>query len=238
MEFEGIVIRTTPFREHDAMVTVLSNDKMQSFLARGALKFESKLGFTVNNYVKSRFFITRGKDGYSLRNGELLKSYENIKKDIVSLAVQDFIGELTNKLVLSDDASKIYPYLEKSLDLLNDGFSPWTVALIYFAKVLDISGYSLNVDSCQICGKKDSIIALSYKDGGFICKRCFSPLNHKKTPVMKLKMARYIFMVGIENFAKVEFPKDDCLDLIKELDKFLMNLNGFNLKSIELLRKL
>ena len=34
MEFEGIVIRSTPFRDHDAMVTVLSNDKMRSFLVK------------------------------------------------------------------------------------------------------------------------------------------------------------------------------------------------------------
>ena len=238
MEFEGIVIRLTPFRDHDAMVTVLANDKMHSFLVRGALKYDSKLGPSVNMYTKSRFQLMKGKDGYALRSGEILDSYENIKTNIDCLAVQDFFGELTNKLMQSDDAKRIYPCLSKSLELLNSGFSPFTLALIYFAKVLDIAGFGLNVDSCQICGKKDDIVALSYKDGGFICRDCLSPLKHVKSNPMKLKMVRYIFKVDVDNFNKVEFDKKACLELIKELAKFLDDISQLNLKSIELLKKI
>ena len=238
MEFEGIVIRQTPFRDHDAMVTVLSIDKMRSFLVRGALKYDSKLGPSVNMYTKSRFQLMKGKEGYALRSGEILDSYENIKTNIDCLAVQDFLGELTNKLIQSDDANRIYPYLVKSLELLNNGFSPFTVALIYFAKVLDIAGFGLNVDSCQICGKKDDIVALSYKDGGFICRDCLSPLKHVKSDPTKLKMVRFAFKVDIENFNKVEFDKKLCLDLIKEFAKFLDDVAQLNLKSIELLKKI
>lgn len=238
MEFEGIVIRLTPFRDHDAMVTVLSNDKIRSFLARGALKYESKSGPSVNIYTKSRFQLMRGKEGYALRNGEILDSFQKIKTNIDCLAVEDFLGELTNKLIQSDDAPEIYPFLERSLTLLDKGFSPFTVALIYFAKVLMVSGYSLNVDSCQICGKKDQIVALSYRDGGFICRDCFSPLKHAKWDVNKLKMIRYIFKVDIDNFNKVDFPKEDCLVLINELSKFIDDIAQLNLKSIELLKKI
>ena len=168
----------------------------------------------------------------------VLSEKENIKTNIDCLAVQDFVGELTNKLVQSDDANRIYPYLVKSLELLNNRFSPFTVALIYFAKVLDTAGFGLNVDSCQICGKKDDIVALSYKDGGFICRDCLSPLKHVKSDPTKLKMVRFAFKVDIENFNKVEFDKKLCLDLIKEFAKFLDDVAQLNLKSIELLKKI
>lgn len=238
MEFEGIVIRQTPFRDHDAMVTVLSNDKIRSFLVRGALKYESKLGPSVNMYTKSRFQISRGKEGYALRNSEILDSYENIKVNIEALAVQDSLGELTNKLIQSDDAESIYPSLVRSLELLNSKFSPYTVAIIYFAKVLEAAGFGLNVDSCQICGKKDDIVALSYKDGGFICRNCLSPLKHVKSDPMKLKMIRYIFKVDLDNYSKVEFDKRACLEIILELSKFLDDVSQLNLKSIDLLKKI
>ena len=238
MGFEGIVIRQTPFREHDAMVTVLSNDKLRSFLARGVLKFESKFGPAVNIYSKSRFQISRGKEGYALRTAELLNSYEKVKTNIECLAVEDFLGELTNKLVQSDDANVIYSFLEKSLEALNDGFSPWTIALIYFAKVLDVAGYSINVDSCQICGKKDHIVALSYNDGGFICQDCFSALKHAKTSVMELKMVRYAFKVDIENLTKIEFDKKECLSIISDFNHFLEHVDQIKLKSIDLLKKI
>lgn len=238
MEFIGIVLRLTPFRDHDAMVTVLTNERIHSFLARGVLKYESKLGSAVNIYSKSRFLISRGKDGYSLRNAELLNSYENIKTDITKLAVVDFIGEITNKMIQSDDAKNIYPFFERSLELLNSGFSPLTVAIIYFAKVLDVTGYSLNVDSCQICGQKDRIVAISHSDGGFICDRCFSPLKHVKSTVLELKMFRYIFKVDINNMNKVEFEKKDCLAILKNLNKFLDYVSQTKLKSIDLLCKI
>lgn len=238
MEFEGIVIRSTPFRDHDAMVTVLSNDKIRSFLCRGALKYESKLGASVNIYTKSRFLINRGKEGYALRNSEILNSYEKIKTNIESLAVEDFVGEITNKMIQDDDAHLIYPYLEKTLDCLNNGFSPFTMALLYFAKVLTVAGLGINVDSCQICAKKDDIVAVSYSDGGFICRNCFSPLNHKKCNPNKLKILRYIFKVDLDNYSRVEFPKKESLELINELAKFLDNINQLNLKSIELLKKI
>ena len=238
MEFEGIVIRQTPFRDHDAMVTVLSNDKILSFLVRGALKYESKFGPTVNIYTKSRFQISRGKEGYALRSGEILNSFKNIKTNIEGLAVEDFLGEITNKLIQSDDAPEIYPFLERSLELLDEGFSSYTLALIYFAHVLAVAGYSLNVDSCQICGKKDDIVALSYKDGGFICRDHFSALKHAKWDPNKLKMIRYIFKVDVDNLNKVEFQKEDCLVLIKELSKFLEDVGQLNLKSIELLKRI
>lgn len=238
MEFEGLVIRQTPFRDHDAMVTVLSSDKIRSFLVRGALKYESKLGPSVNVYTKSRFQISRGKEGYALRNSEILTSYEKIKTNIEALAVQDFLGELTNKLIQSDDASQIYPALIRSLELLNEGFSPYTVAIIYFARVLSVAGFGLNVDSCQICGKKDDIVALSYKDGGFICRDCLSPLKHVKSDPMKLKTIRFIFKVDINNYNKVEFDKKLCIEILGELSKFLDDVAQLNLKSIELLRKI
>ena len=238
MEFEGIVIRQTPFRDHDAMVTVLCNDKLRSFLVRGALKYDSKLGPAANMYTRSRFQLMKGKEGYALRNGEILDSFEKIKTNIDCLAVEDFLGELTNKLIQSDDAGEIYPSLLKSLELLNNGFSPFTVALIYFAKVLQVAGFGLNVDSCQICGKKDSIIAISYHDGGFICRDCLSPLKHAKSDPNKLKIIRYIFKVDLANYSKVEFDKKICLSLINELAKFLNDVAQLNLKSIELLKKI
>ena len=38
MEIEGIIIRQTPFQDNDMMVTVLTNEKLFSFLARGVMK--------------------------------------------------------------------------------------------------------------------------------------------------------------------------------------------------------
>lgn len=237
-EIEGIVIRATPFRENDAVVNVLTNDRIISFLARGVLKFESKNAPTVNLFSKAKFQLSKGKEGFSLRSGELHTSFPHIKDNISSLAIADMIGEITNKFIQNDDAAKVYNWFSKALELLDEGFDPFTIGLIYFAVVLKETGYQLNVDSCVICGKTSQITAVSYLDGGFICKDCYMPSKHVQCDSRKLKIIRYIFKVDINNFKKVIFTKQECLELINDLKKFAYDNAQIDTKSINLLNKI
>ena len=96
----------------------------------------------------------------------------------------------------------------------------------------------MDVDSCVICGKKEQISALSYKDGGFICKNCFEASNHVKTDPRKLKIIRYIFKVDVANFEKVAFSNEECLNIIFELCEFLNYVSQIEFKSLELLKQI
>ena len=238
MEFEGIVIRSTSYKEGSAMISVLTKDRIRSFLAKGVLKITSKNAPSVNLFTKSRFQTFNGEEGDWLRVGEVICSYPNIAKDFEKLAILDFISEITNSLIGSGDAQDTYEFLEKTLDCLNGDFYPLTALLIYFAKVLKASGYGLDVDSCAICGQKHQINALSYKDGGFICQNCFDASKHVKTDLRKLKILRYIFKVDVPNFAKVAFSNDECIDIIFELCEFLNFVSQIEFKSLTLLKQI
>ena len=238
MEFEGIVIRRTSYKEGSAMISVLTKDRIRSFLAKGVLKITSKNAPSVNLFTKSRFQTFNGAEGDWLRVGEVLKSYPNITKDFEKLAILDFISEMTNSLIGTNDAGEVYYFLEKALDSLNGDFSPLTALLIYFAKVLKASGYGLDVDSCCICGKKEAISALSYKDGGFICQNCFDASKHVKTDPRKLKILRYIFKVDVENFERVAFSNNECKEIILELCEFLSFTSQIEFKSLTLLNQI
>jgi len=64
MEIIGIVTRLTPFKEKDAMINVVAENKAYSFLARGVLGIASKNMASVQPYTKSRFVLTKGKEGF------------------------------------------------------------------------------------------------------------------------------------------------------------------------------
>lgn len=238
MEFEGIVIRSTSYKEGAVMITVLTKDKIRSFLAKGVLKITSKNAPSVNLFTKSKFQVFHGADGDWLRVGEIIKSYPNISKDLEKLAILDFISELTNTLLSSSDVGNLYDYLDKTLECLDGDFSPWTALAIYFAHVLTLAGYGLNVDKCAICGKKESIVSLSYKDGGFICENCFDKTRHIKTDTRKLKILRYIFKVDIENFDRVTFGNDEIKQIVFELSEFLNWTSQVEFKSLTLLKRI
>ena len=174
----------------------------------------------------------------SLRVGELLNSYQKAKTGLDSLTVLDMLGEITNKLVQSEDAPKVYHELERAISLIDEGFDTLTVGLIYLAHVLNVIGYGLEVDSCLICGKTSQIVAVSYADGGFICQDCFDALNHVKCSARKLKIIRYIFKVDAPNYNKVSFEKNEVIELLNELHDFIYDVVQIDLKSIKLLKKI
>ena len=238
MEFEGIVIRQTSFKQDAAMISVLTKDRIRSFLAKGVLKMTSKNAPSVNLFTKSLFQTFHSAEGDWLRVGKIISSYPNLTKDFEKLAILDFVSEITNTLVGDSDAKGLYEFLDKTLESLNGEFSPLTALLIYFAKVLTVAGYGLDVDSCVICGKKDQISALSFKDGGFICKNCFDGLNHVKTDPRKLKIIRYIFKVDVDNFQKIAFSNEECLNIIFELSEFLNYVSQIEFKSLQLLKQI
>ena len=238
MEFEGIVIRRTSYKEGSAMISVLTKDRIRSFLAKGVLKMTSKNAPSVNLFTKSRFQTFNGEEGDWLRVGEVLCSYPNITKNFEKLAILDFISEITNSLIGTKDVQDTYRFLEKTLECLNGDFSPLTALLIYFAKVLKASGYGLDVDSCAICGEKHAITAISYKDGGFICQKCFDASNHVKSDVRKLKIFRYIFKVDTDNFTKIAFSNEECKAIIFELCEFLNFTSQIEFKSLTLLSQI
>lgn len=238
MEFEGIVIRRTTYKEGAAMISVLTKDKIRSFLAKGVLKMTSKNASSVNLFTKSKFQVFHGHDGDWLRVGEVIQSYPNINGNLEKLAILDFVSELTNTLLESNDAKDIYEFLNKTLESINGNFDDWTALLIYFAHVLTAAGYGLNVDKCAICGKQTSIISLSYKDGGFICENCFDESRHVKTDTRKLKILRYIFKVDLDNFERVTFGKDECKQIIFELADFLNWTSQITFKSLTLLSQI
>lgn len=236
-EFDGIVIRTTPFKDNDMMVNVVSNEGIKSFLAKGVLKLESKNAPSIQSMNKSHFQLSKGKDGFALRTGTILNSLLNNDSEFKLLVVVNLLCELSSRIIVTnEDATNIYPFLEKSQSLLASKFSPLTIGLYYFAHVLKETGYGLNVDCCQKCGKTTQITAVSYIDGGFICQDCFDGLNGTKYSSLELKIIRQIFKSDINSFCLHTFDDTVCIKLINDLSVFLEMQLNIKLKSVKMLQ--
>ncbi|NLN80202.1 MAG: DNA repair protein RecO [Erysipelotrichia bacterium] len=237
MEIVGLITRFTQFKENDAMISVVTLDKIYSFLARGVLKVSSKNKASIQPFTKSQLQISRGKEGYSLRTGIVLESYEHAKAKLESLLVLSLIGELTNKVITNEEVTNIYPFLEQSFILLNEDFHPLTIALIYFANVLKVIGLSLEVNKCVISGQTSEICAISLIDGGLISKDAFDPLKHAYANERKINIYRQIFLAQVKDMNRVAFLDEECLEILKELSMYLSDNAGTYLKSLKLINE-
>ena len=237
MEIEGLVLQANNFRDYDQMVTVITENRTYSFLARGVRKIQSKNSFSVQLFSFSRFDIMKTKDGLSLKTGTLIESYKQVRESFEGLMMFDYLSEVTTKFLPESERHKAYASLKKILDLLNKGFDHYTLAIIYLAFILNESGYGWNVHSCQKCGQKDLIVAINTSSGGFICQNCFDGQNGAKLSPRLLKIIRYIFMVQPEMYDHISFGKDECLVVLSLLEEFVLNRTETDLKSLKLLEK-
>lgn len=232
---EGYVIHLSSYRENDAMVNVLTKNGIVSFLGRGILKPGSKNAGACQLLSLSRFSLS-GNDGGGTLAEAICLSPVNGKDSLANLASFSFLAELTAKTVQSEEASEVYPWLEGVLNAIAQGFDPLTASLLYFAHVLVIEGYGLNVDACVYCGEKNGIVGLSYSDGGFVCKNDLADDSQKISP-RKLKIMRYIFRCGLVDIPRVAFEKEETKDIFKELGLYFSDLTGVTLRSLSILEK-
>ncbi len=235
---KGLVLRLSEFKEADAMVNAISSDGFFSFLARGVKKLTSKNASSVQPFSLSEFLLMQSNSGgLTLKQGTLEENYQ-IENSIEAMTVLSFLQELTLKVVQEDEAPLAYPYLIKAISSIKEGKDPLTIGLLYFAKVLNNAGYGLDVDECVVCHKKQSIVALSYEEGGFLCKDHYETQEDEKPDLMKLKIVRYLFRCKESDFPRVEFERKDTIPLYDELGRYLENLTGCRLKSLSLIKSL
>lgn len=235
MDINGIVLKRVPFRDHDAIISVVTPERMFSFFARGVDKITSKNTFSVSTYSLSSFELMKTKDGLSLKTGKLINSFSKAKEKLDTLAVLDFISEITFRLLEEGDYPSLYKSIKRILELLDNGFDPKTLTIIYFATILSAAGYSWNVDSCQKCGSKAAIVAINPLRGGFICQNCFMGGNDLKLTARELNIFRYIFKVTPELYDRTVFTKEECNKVISILHHFVLHVADFELKSTKLL---
>ncbi len=236
---KGIVLRISEFKEADAMVNAIGEDGFFSFFARGIRKISSKNAPATQPFSYSEFTLFESaSSALSLKEASPLCFYSPKEESLVSSFFLSFLQEVSLKVVQEDEASACYPFLKGTLDLFKEGQDPLVLGLLYFAKVLSIGGYGLEVGECVRCHGKKSIVSLSYEEGGFLCADCFDPEIDPKTPVRHLQIARFLFRCGLEDFPRAKWNEEESLIFYQNLGDYFENQTGMRLKSLSLLKAL
>ena len=236
IEVEGIVIKQNPYKEKDAMVSVLTKDGIVSFLARSILSINSKNKSSCLPFSYSSFTLNSKLDKLSLVQGKLIKSYYHFYNSLDKLASINLILECIVKFIDEDNTS-LYSYLKSYLELLDGDFDVITLTSIMLAQIVKNSGYALNYSSCVSCGSKEGIVQVNFNEGGFICKKCLKPRS-KIQGKEYLKTFRYLFMVPSDMLDHYVIDKEIGISLILEFSDYLSKSFGFNdIKSLEIFKE-
>ncbi len=231
---EGYIIRLSEYKDSDRIVTVCGEEGLLSFHAYGVKKTGSKNAPSLLPLSYSSFLLSEKGGLYSLKEGMLLIP-PPYKDDLKSMASLSFINELSAKLIMEEEAKEAYLWLKEALKAIENGFSPLTASLIYFAKLIELEGYGLNVDECVYCSSKRKITGIDFSEGGFVCEKegkIPSAIYPKKR---YLEIFRYIFRCPLSSFSRISFEDKECLEIIESLSQYVKDAVSLRFKSLPVL---
>ncbi|MDY3890192.1 MAG: DNA repair protein RecO [Bacilli bacterium] len=229
---QGIVLKQVHYKEKDCMITLLTENKIISFLARGILSPNSKNASSCLQYNLSEFTLSEKNSHLTLKQGKSIHTFKNLYENLDNISCVSLMSEATLKFI--DEAYEvIYPYFKNILFSLEEGFDSATLLAIYLAQIIKYSGYKLEYDSCVECGTKKDIVSISYSSGGFLCKNCVN--NNSFFAPSLLKSFRYVFMISSSSLKHYVLNKNDSYSLIKNFSSYLCDSFGEKeLKSLDM----
>ncbi len=176
---EGYVIKVSPFKDKDAMVTVLTPEGLFSFYARRVfdIKSQDAAGTTLGSY--SQCHLRQGKS-----KGWTLTHVKNIRVPMQSLhGVEAYVSfsallELVNLSLEGDDHLQLYQYFDRAVGFL--ATTPLFGLLSFCIDMHHLHGISLVMHHCIICESKKNITGIHLDRGGLVCVDCLTKHGGQK----------------------------------------------------------
>jgi len=235
---EGIIIHEQDYSETSKIIKVLTKEYgIIGVIAKGAKRIKSNLRSTSGKLTYGYFHIYYKKNKLSdLITVDVINPFKNIKKDITKISYTSFIIELVEQIIKEEYHEKVYTLLINCIVKIDDGYDPLVITNILELKLLEYLGVKPMIDSCAICGNKDSIITISVDKGGYICSNCYR--SEIKISDKSIQLIRMFYYVDVAKITKLDISDSSKKEIDKFLNDYYDKYTGLYLKSKKFLDNL
>jgi len=231
---EGFVISSAKYQEKDALIKLLTRDKVVSIKVRNGFDVASKNHLAILAFNKVSIDCFEMTSGYLTASGvKTLVNYTSLYEKITPNLVGQLAGEIVLKCFGEDDIVP-YDFYEETLNQLMKGFDPLTLAFIFACQGIK-EGITPEINECVNCGKKRNLVSFAYDEGGFLCDECATEANYPKMDNNYLKVIRYGYLVDAKQLSRAVLPKGPTLKALEDTIKALEEQLGAKIKSYSLM---
>lgn len=235
-EIEGIIIKEIPYGETSKIIQVFTKEGIIGLMAKGAMSLKSPFRATTLKFTYAKFQIYYKENKLSILSSvDVINDLKLIKNDIILLSYLNYLTELVSQVAKQSNAEVYDDYITTILKI-NEGLDPLIMSNILEIKLLDYLGVGLNLESCVVCGAKQSIITIDGDRGGYVCKNCFQ--NERIVDVKSLEMLRMYYYVDIKSISKLKISDKIKNEINEFLNAYYDRYTGLYLKSKNFLKKL
>lgn len=221
---EGIILKTTDYKESSKILHIFTKEGKKSVLAKGVKKINNKYRYLAYPLSKISFLCTNNKLPTFI-DGDLLVGYNFLKDDLTANLYANHLLELAYYALDSDiNTIKLYDFLLKCLNFMNDDKDCEQISFIFELKLLHLLGVSPNFKSCIKCNKEE-LYSFSFPDGAILCK------NHALEKYQNLDKINHLYYIDLSNDSLLNLSVEERKNIRKFIDEFYKHHVGITTKS-------
>ena len=188
----GIVLRQFNLGEADRILSILTPGKGKvRAIARGVRRPKSKLRGSLDLTNLIDFSAAYGRDLDVVSEAQILNDHPQIRSDLSRLSKAIYACEIADSFAQEQSpGGGQFNLLANVLDALGDAPDPWPVVRWFEARMLDMSGFQPELESCVECFERvePGNHLLDFASGGVLCPRCRSQGMGRKIQVSENAM--------------------------------------------------
>lgn len=233
--FFGMVVKRQRYKEHDALVTILTREfGFRTFLVRGTQTGKSKISGAVIPFSYGDYTGLVKNQGLSyINSASNIKQFSQIIEDIELNAYATFLFDLVHSAFMEDKIPDFwYKTIFKALMYIDNGADAQIIVNIVQMHLLQVFGVEPNMNQCVVGGETSGRFDFSVVLGGLICSKHFaSDPNRLHLSDKTLYFLRLFSQIKIDQIRSIEI-KDNNKDLIQHaIDSIYLGSVGYYPKS-------
>jgi len=228
---EGIVLKSTEFKEADKIVTIYTKDYGKiTAIAKGVRKIKSKFGSSLEILTHSVFLFYKGRNIDIVSQTEILESFFSTSKEVNKFAFAVNCIEVVNKLTEEREINiGLFNLLKEVLHYLRKTADPKLLTLSFKWQTMLLLGYRPSINRCCRCNKdvKDQKeMYFNIKEGGLLCNNCVAEdkEGYISVSLYFVKLLRKILITHLSTISKATIPDNK----MKELEKITNIYIGYH----------
>ena len=153
----GLVLRVTPYKDTDAILTVLTEDQGKlSVKARGLRRKNSPLVAPCQLLAYGEFTLFSYWGMYTINEAHSIELFQGLHKDIVALSLGTYFAQVADVVSLEDAPSgELLSLVLNCLYAITATQTPHLqIKAVFELRCAAISGYMPDLSGCYACGKE------------------------------------------------------------------------------------
>ncbi len=244
----AIVLRRVPYGDRDLIVTLLTLDRGKvSAIAKSAKNSVKRFSGVLEVFTAMTAVcrIGRGKLPI-LQEAAIDHPFPAIRSDVRKMAYASYWAELINAWVEEGrPQARLYELLRWALtEMDRPGPCRDALSILFQMKLMDLSGFRPNLESCGYCGTRTAAMAAADIDfdvagGGLVCGDCRGR-SDRRVRVTKgtLKLLLWTLNDDLNTAARVRFTPRSTAEGLQLLETFVPYHLGKGFRSLGFLRQL